>query len=485
MAKDRRQIRKLNANVLSDFRNDRLGLLHRFNRECGDIGRLGARYSHVYILNTPELLHEVLVEQHRSFEKSPVMKMGLFPLAGKGLFTSEGELWKRQRKLMAPIFTHAQIQKFGDAMLACTERTTETWKDGAVIDATKEMTRLTMSIAGKTLFDADTFSEADELGEALTIALDWAADVSGRLPLLIQADLRTLVLRLADRVPARLEKPFDFLLDKMLDPIRFPGRETRRLERALDVLDGRVARMIEERRRNPGREDLLSRLLSAKDDDDGVMSDRQIRDEVLTLFVAGHETTATGLAWSLTLLAKHPDAYARVRAEVDELGRLPAAADLPRLAYTTRVFKEALRMYPPVYLYGRQAIEDVEIGGYDFKKGTIVLVSPYALQRRPEYWPDPERFDPDRFTKENEAARHRSAYLPFSAGPRTCIGNHFALMEATLALATIFHHCDLELVNPGAVVPEPSATLRPSAVEMRVKLRGARASVAPSAAAAN
>jgi cytochrome P450 len=271
----------------------------------------------------------------------------------------------------------------------------------------------------------------------------------------------------------------------MLDPIRLPTRETRKLERALDVLDGRVARMIEDRRKNPGREDLLSRLLSAKDDESGVMSDRQIRDEVLTLFVAGHETTATGLAWSLTLLAKHPDAYARVRAEVDEIGRLPTAADMPRLTYTTRVFKEALRMYPPVYMFGRQAIEDVSIGGYDFPKGTIVLISPYALQRRAEYWPDPERFDPDRFTKENEAARHRSAYLPFSAGPRTCIGNHFALMEATLALATIFHHCDLELMNPGAVVPEPSATLRPSSVQMRVELRGARASVAPATTAVN
>jgi cytochrome P450 len=202
------------------------------------------------------------------------------------------------------------------------------------------------------------------------------------------------------------------------------------------------------------------------------MSDRQVRDEVLTLFVAGHETTASSLAWSLMLLAQHPTEYARVRAEVDAVGYIPSFADIPRLALCGRVFKEALRLYPPVYLFGRQAASDVEIGGYAMKKGTIVVISPYALHRRPEIWPDPDRFDPDRFLPDAEAARPRTAFLPFSAGPRTCIGNHFALMEGPLVLATLLLHADFELLDPRGSTPEPTATLRPKGgIRMRIKRR--------------
>jgi cytochrome P450 len=263
-------------------------------------------------------------------------------------------------------------------------------------------------------------------------------------------------------------------------PILWPTARNRELRSALDVLDTRVARMIAERRARPGSQrDLLSLLLDARDEDGHAMSDKQVRDEVVTLFVAGHETTATGLAWSLMLLAQHRDVYDRVRSEVDAIGRVPTFEDLPRLSLTLRVFKEALRLYPPVYMFGRISIADVEVGDYLVPKGTVVLVAPFALHRKASVWPDPERFDPERFSPEQEAKRHRAAYIPFSAGPRTCIGNHFALMEGPLVLATLLHHADYELVDPRGTQPDSHATLRPrGGIPMRVTLRRAAMTVA-------
>ena len=207
------------------------------------------------------------------------------------------------------------------------------------------------------------------------------------------------------------------------------------------------------------------------------MSDKQVRDEVVTLFVAGHETTASALAWSLYLLGRHPEAHARARAEAARLrGRSATMADLPALSYCLQVFKEAMRLYPPIYFFGRQAIADVRLGPYDLPRGTVILISPYALHRRPELWPDPQRFDPSRFEPAAEEARHRQAYLPFSAGPRTCIGNHFALMEGPIVLATLLAHADLSLATSGPIEPEMSATLRPSGgVPMRVNVSAAAA----------
>jgi cytochrome P450 len=225
----------------------------------------------------------------------------------------------------------------------------------------------------------------------------------------------------------------------------------------------------------PPRHDLLSLLLGARDEDGAAMSERQVRDEVLTLFVAGHETTATALAWALMLLSQHADVYAAVRAEVDALGHVPAFEDLPRLPLCLRVFKEALRLYPPAYIFGRVTIAPVEVAGYALPKGTIVLVSPYTIQRRPDIWPDPERFDPDRFLPDAEGGRHKSSYIPFSAGPRTCIGNHFALMEGPLVLATLFHFADFALADARGVAPAPLATLRPKGgIPMRITRRSTR-----------
>jgi cytochrome P450 len=255
----------------------------------------------------------------------------------------------------------------------------------------------------------------------------------------------------------------------------WPTRRNRELRKAIAVLDARVQRMIDERRAaaNPNP-DLLTHLLRARDDDGSRMDDKQLRDEILTLFIAGHETTANGLAWAIYLLARHPEVYARVRAAVDALdGRAPTLADLDRLELLTRVFKEALRMYPPVYLFARMSIADVTIGGYAVPKNTVFLISPWALQHRPDLWPDPDRFDPDRFLPQAEAGRPRDAWIPFSDGPRVCIGMHFAMIEAPLVLATLLQRADFELAADAQIVgTHDAATLRPKGgVPMRIKAR--------------
>jgi cytochrome P450 len=454
------------------MRRDRIGALRRFNADGLDLGRLSYLFGDVVLVNTPELVHDVLVTHARAFEKSPILRGALHPLVGQGLFTSEGDLWRRQRKLMAPLFHPATLGRFAEDMRVCTERVVASWKDGATLDAARETTRITMAIAGRTLFGVDIHDEADELGAALTTALDWAGEESSSLTMIVQSRLTVGLELLADRVGAPLADRLRRLAERTLVPIRWPGERTRALEAALAVVDARVARLIADRRARPdASSDLLSLLLGAKGEDGTAMSDRQVRDEVVTLFVAGHETTATALAWALMLLSQHREVAERLQREVDALEGPPQATDLPRLPLALRVFKEALRLYPAVYLFGRVVVADVVIGGYLLPKGTIVLVSPYATHRRPSLWPDPDRFDPDRFLPEAEARRHRSSFIPFSAGPRTCIGNTFALMEGPIVLATILRRAELALVDPAGATPEPSATLRPKGgMPMRVRL---------------
>jgi cytochrome P450 len=253
-----------------------------------------------------------------------------------------------------------------------------------------------------------------------------------------------------------------------------PSRRTRELRGALEVLERRVQQMIADRRSATAEHpDLLSALLEAREEDGSRMSDRQVRDEILTLFIAGHETTASGLSWSLYSLARNPTLYERAQAEADALpGDHVGFEDLRALPFCLQVFKEALRLYAPIYIYGRQAIEPVAIGGYELPRGTIVLVSPYAVHRRADLWPDPDRFDPERFTPEAEQTRAREAYLPFSGGPRTCIGNHFALMEGPIVLATLLKRARFTLASEEPVAPEAGATLRPKGgIPMRVELR--------------
>lgn len=460
---------------LTELRDDRFGLFHRLNRECGDIARIRVLNFPILFAHSPELLHEMLVEKAKSFIKSPGLRGPLKPLAGEGLFTSDGEHWRRQRKLMAPLFTQAQIAGFADTMAACAGEAVAGLRAGDAFDAARLTTHVAMRIAGKTLFDTDTLDEADELGAALTAALSWADTKAIGLSYSAQLGVVGTIHGLAERLPSPWRERGEALAERLVEPIRWPGESTRKLERALEIIERRVARMIAERRaQGLDRRDLLSLLLRARGDDGKPMSDKQVRDEIVTLFLAGYETTATGLAWSLYLLTRHPEAYARARAEARAVaGRSLRFEDLPALGFCLRVFKEAMRLYPPIYFFGRQASADVRLGAYDLPRGTIVLISAYAVHHRPELWPDPERFDPARFEPAAEEARHRQAYLTFSGGPRTCIGNHFALMEGPLVLATILGRLDLELTSKAEIGLDSSATLRPKGgLPMRVTAVG-------------
>jgi cytochrome P450 len=446
-----------------EMNRDRGGLMRKILGEADRIARArGIGNLPVVVVNHPDTLQELLVERHREFEKTMLLRFALYPLAGEGLFTSRGELWKRQRRLMAPLFHPAKIAAFGPDMVACADRAIDQWRDGEDRSLLRETTRIAMSVAGKTLFHADTFTEADEIGQALTVALGWMArNQPSALSvghLLVGRMLRQAGLM---QVAERFDRPL-FL----------PGEDGRKLRQAIAFLDRTVAQMIEARRSAPGQHsDLLARLLEIRDEDDGErMSDKQIRDEILTLFVAGHETTASTLAWSIYLLLKNPAILAAAQAEADALGHTPSVADLPRLPLMLRIFKETLRLYPPVYFDARQAFVETSLDGVRCPAGTVALFSPFSLHRRPDLWPDPDRFDPDRFRPEAEAARSRYAWLPFGVGPRVCIGMGFALMEGQLVLARMLQRARFELL--GDDEPAFGATLRPrKGMRVRVHLR--------------
>ncbi len=457
------------------FRRDRIGTLRRFT-QCNDpIMRLRLPFPglRVGVVNHPDVAQEVLVEKARSFKKSDMLRFSLWNLGGEGLFTSNGDLWRKQRRLMAPLFTPKALEAYAADMVACAERTMEGWADGQELALSHETTRLTMGIAGKTLFDSDTFSESDEIGHALTDALEWTGWIVGRPFAMSHVVAKRAAGSLAGRTRGRASELFTRAEERLGGPVVLLGKRGRALARATAFLDDHVQRMIDERRRTSGtpRHDLLTRLLDARDDEGGAgMSDRQVRDEVLTLFVAGHETTATGLAWTLYLACQHPAIYDAMEREADSVGDAPKSSDLPALGLCLRAFKEALRLYPPVYVFGRDSSEPVTIGGVHLDPPTNMLTSPWVLHHSERFWPDPERFDPERFRPEVEAARHRYSYLPFGAGPRVCLGNHFAYMEAQLCLAALLRRYRFELLGPEE--PEPSATLRPkNGVRVRVRSR--------------
>ena len=425
---------------LLDFRFNRLDLMLRMSRKSGDIAvfHLGSRT--VVMLNTSELVHAALVDHASDFEKTPVFRIHGRPLLGNGLLTSENEFHKRQRRLVAPPFQHRRIASYGDIMVSYSEQIQQDWADGETIDIAREMMRLTLWIVGKTLFDADVLGEAEELGKALKVAMR----------------------RFNSEMSAVVHIPYTW-----------PTPGNWRVRKAIARLDAIVYQMIEERRRSKeDRGDLLSMLLSARDEDDGsFMSDRQVRDEAMTILLAGHETTAVALTWAWYLLAQHPHVYTRMRDEVDRVlgGRLPAFADLPKLPYTLQVLKESMRLYPPAYGFARQAVRPVTIGNYHLAAGTLIAISPYAMHRRPDYFPEPERFEPERFTPEAEQRLPRHAYIPFGGGQRICIGNSFALMEGHLVLATLAQHVNFALVPGQRVELEPIVTLRPkNGIKMKV-----------------
>lgn len=414
---------------LLEHSKDRLSLYLRVASECGDVGRFYFGPFPLIQFNTSELVHSVMVEHASDFDKGEVLRGAFRPVTGNGLFTSEGEFHRRQRKLMAPSFQPRHITSYADAMVHYGEKIQQGWKDGTTLEIGHEMTHVTMSIVGKVLFDADVFTEADELGAAMSTVLEH-----------VNNTLSTLF-------------PI---------PLDWPLPRNWRTKRAVAVLRGRIRQMINERRTSvQERGDFLSILLQAREEDGSGMSDEQITDESLTLFGAGHETTATALTWVWYLLACHPDIYHNVQREVDRVlrGRAPTYADLANLPYTLQVFKETLRLYPPAYAFTRAALRTVKINDYWIPERGIVMVSPYVIHRKTDYFPEPEKFDPERFTPEKEKQLPRYAYIPFGAGPRICIGNHFAMMEGHLLLATLAQRVTFELVPRQDIVPDPSKTI--------------------------
>lgn len=425
---------------LAAFAGDRLALLRRIARECGDVGSCHVGPSRLVLFNAPELVHAILVEHAYEFDAGPIRHAAFQPVIGNGLLNSEGELHRRQRKVMAPLFQPRQVAGYAESMVRYAERAQAEWADRADVDVWAEMTRVTMAIIGKVLFDADVFTETDDLSAALTIAQEY---------------------------PSRIFATF------LPIPITWPVPGHARMRSAIAVVNDRIQRLIDARRATEvERDDLLSVLLRARDEEGAGMSDAQIRNEAVTLFAAGHETTSVALSWAWYLLASHPEVYERLRAEAREVlgGRPPTYEDLPRLEFARRVLKETLRLYPPAYLIVRAPLRDLEIGGYRLRRGDNASLAPYTLHRRAETYPDPDRFDPDRFAPELEAKLSRLAYMPFGAGPHICIGNHFALMEGQLLLAAFAQRVAFDLMPGQRIVPDPQVTLRPkTAIRMRVR----------------
>jgi cytochrome P450 len=428
---------------LLEYRKDRLDLILRLARE-GDVTGLHFGPFPAILFNKPEHVHSILVQHAYGFDKGLAVHNTFRPVIGDGIFSSEGDFHRRQRKIMSPPFQPRHIVSYADIFGHYGEQIQQTWSDNSVIDINQQMTNATMSIIGKALFDADVFTETNELGMAMTTTLEYVAHSTSVL---------------------------------FPPPYSWPLRRNRRTRKAVQLLRSYIQRFINERRSNPiERNDLLSILLQARDEDGNPMSDEQLMSECLTLFGAGHETTATSLTWTWYLLCQHPEIYQKVQAEVDDVlqGRTPTYEDLVHLPYCLQVFKEAMRLYPPAYLLSRRALKDVEIDGYLVPKDRVVLYAPYTLHRREEYFPEPEKFDPERFTPEREKLLPRYAFVPFGAGPRICIGMYFAMMEGHLLLAALAQRVNFSLVPGQNVVPDPvhHLTLRPMGeVKVLVKRR--------------
>ena len=416
---------------VTHFRRDQLGFYATCAREYGDVVETRMGPYRILLIYHPDAIEELLVTRSRDFVKSPGVRF-LRPLLGDGLLLSEGDTWLRQRRLVQPAFHRQRVAGYGDVMSAFAERQVADWKNGDVIEVHGEMMALTQAIVGKTLFDADVSGDAHEVGQAARVL---AEDFGARL-----ASFRLM-------------------------PYWLPTPRNLRSRRAVRRLDQIIHRIIAERRASgEDRGDLLSMLLHAQDGDDGSrMTARQVRDEAMTMFLAGHETTAVALSWTWYLLAQHPAAEACLADELRQVlgGRAPAVADLPRLKYAGMAVTESMRLYPPAYAIGRQAARATEIAGHAVASGDIFIAPAGVVHRDRRWFEEPEAFRPERWAGDLAQRLPRFAYFPFGGGPRQCIGNSFAQMEAVLILATIAQRFRLSLVPGQRITPTPYVTLRP------------------------
>lgn len=389
---------------------NRIGMLEELGAEIPRIGRASFGRINVVLVNTPELVPEVLIEHVDDYRKGPALRTFARPLLGDGLLVSEGEQHRERRRLVAPAFAHQRVSKYAAVMREHAWAAQTGWKEGQRLDMAEEMMRLTLGIVGRTLFDVDLLDRAETL----------------------RRDITTLQ---------------SSLMLQMRVPFRLPMRRSTRA--AVARLNETVYRMIHDRRASGiDKGDLMSMLLLSKDEETGQhLTDEQVRDEAMTLFLAGHETTAQAMAWSWYLLAQHPQHFERLRSE--------------GMPFALQVMKESMRLYPPAFMLARSAVRDTSIGGFAVRKDELVFIAPWLLHRDPRNFENPLRFDPDRFLPDREARLPRFAYMPFGGGKRICIGNQFALMEGQIILSTIAAHAGMELVSQRPVGLQPLLTLRP------------------------
>jgi cytochrome P450 len=427
---------------LRQLRDDGPGFFARLMRADGDFVAFGLPGLECYLASHPDLVREVLQDKVKSFSKVSKGYLMLRRFLGDGLLTSEGTKWLRQRKVAQPAFHKDRVAAFAQLMTDAAGEAAASWRAGEAFDVSDEMTRLALKIAGLAFMSVDVSDGADKVRRALAF--------------------------LSEDTMRRINSPFDI-------PLSIPTEANRRYEQAVRDVDSVVYDAIERRRRGESQGyDLLAMFMETRDEDTGEwMTDRQLRDEIMTMFVAGHETSAVALTWTWYCLSMAPDVEAQLHAEVDALGRVPKADDAARLRVTNGVVREAMRLFPPAWVIARTAIEDVTIGGYAVPAGAVVFMSPYATHRHPAFWPNPEAFDPRRFDPALVESQHRFAYIPFGGGPRACIGASFATVELVLVVATIARKWRLVL-EPGHKVERVSAvTMRTRyGVKMRAVSRG-------------
>jgi cytochrome P450 len=430
---------------LGAFKKQPLEMLSTWWRQHGDALRFRLGPKTLHLFSHPDLAEEILIQQADRFVKvyDPQRPVGLALVLGNGLVTSSGEVWKRHRRIIQPIFHRSRMAAMADRMAKVGEQRVARWADhgGQPVDISAEMMQLALEVISQTMFTTSMVQHIEQISHALRVSLKYAFD--------------------SFHNPLRL-------------PIWVPTARNREFRAVTQFIDGLIYGLISERRRTGATHgDLLNLLLQARDEETGAgLSDQELRDEALTIFAAGHETTANALAWTWYLLATHLEAKARFHEEVDRVlqGRTPTADDLPHLPYTRAVFDESLRLYPPAPAVQRKAATSTTVGGLSLPEGALVLVGTYNLHRHPAFWRDPERFLPERWLDgERPAARY--AYMPFGAGPRACVGIHFASVEGPLLLALIGRRYDLQLAQE-TVTPELMVTLRPKGgIRMRLLSR--------------
>jgi cytochrome P450 len=430
------------------FSKDPIAYTRNLFETYGDTVYLRIGKEHVFFTTNPDHIRQVTVEHANVFPKNRDYTdphKGLARFTGQGILTSNGDFWRKQRKIVAPSMHTRRIQTYGDTITTYTTEMVDGWQDGQRLKMADTMLKLTLRVIAQVLFNVDASAASGRVSEAMEVIQQ--ASGGGNFSLL-------------DMLPTWVPTPREL-----------------KARAALRDLDTLIYGIIDERLANPeDRGDLLSMLLMARDDEDQPMPRQQVRDEAVTMFLAGHETTANSMNWTWTLLARHPEVLAKLHHELDTVlaGRLPTYEDLPHLPYTEMIIKESMRLYPPAWSFSREAVEDVTLGEYTVPKGSTMGIINYFTHRDPRWWSDADTFRPERFAPEAEADLPKYAYIPFGAGPRICIGNAFAMMETRLILATVASRYTLHL-DPGQVVGmKPLITLNPDGeLPMTVRRREA------------